>query len=299
MVKPVVIQTSNYVDQSTYQYRFPTGSIKVVDGDSVALAQASMFYSFYNIGTQYRNTTFTYYWYDLAHPYGVINAGNTYTVTYPDGFYNLNFPNAINTYQEYFEKAMIANGTYLLDATGEYVFYFEILWNATYGKAQIVSYPLPTALPVGWSLPVGATWALPAVATCPVLDISSTSSNVPTLLGIDAGLYPPIFQGTTYSILGTRETNFYPVTSVIVSCNILKNVYSSPPTNLYTIPIQQYGFGDAISVNLGEYAYVNLVPGIYDSFEIRLLDQNYQPLLMNDKDIIVYLLFQTKADLNV
>lgn len=299
MVKPVILQYANYVDQSTYQYKFPSGSIRVSDGDRVALAQASMFFTWFNITQAYGDNVFTYYWWDAAHPYGTIDAGNTYSVTYPDGYYTLNFPpNTTNTYQEYFEKAMIANKTYLIDATGEYVFFFEILWNNTYQRAQIVSYPIPTALPVGWSLPPGATWALPAVATCPVLNLLSTN-NVPKLLGFAAGSYPSTNESATFSVLGTVETNFFPVTSVIVSCNILRNFYSSPPTNLYTIPIQNIGFGEAIEVNLGEYAFVDLVPGIYDSFQIKLLDQDYQPIALNDRDIVIYLLFDTKSSLNL
>lgn len=299
MVKPVILRQADYVDQSTYEYKFPRGSVKIADGDKVALAQCSLYYSFYNITTTYGNNSFTYYWWDAAHPYGVIDPGNTYSVTFPDGFYTLNLPISVgNTWNEFFQKAMIANNTYLLDATGEYVFYFEILWNNTYGRAQIISYPIPTVLPAGWSLPPGATWALPAAATCPVLNIPTTN-QVGNLLGFAPGLYPSANLSATYSVLGIQETNFFPVSSVIVSCSLLKNLYSIPPTNLYTIPIQNTTFGFPITVNLGEYAYVDLVAGIYDSFQIRFLDQNYNPLQLTDKDVIIYLLFETKSALNV
>jgi hypothetical protein len=299
MVKPVILRQRNYVDQSTYQYDFPRGSVKFSDGDKVALAQLSIYYSFYNITSANQNNTFTYNWFDALHPYGTINAGNTYTVTFPDGFYHLDFPvSPTNTWNEYFQKAMIANNTYLIDAAGEYVFYFECIWNNSYYRAQIISYPIPTVLPVGWSLPPGATWTLPAAATCPVLNIPSTN-NVPTLLGFPAGAYPPTNESTTYSALGTTETDFFPVSSVIVGCNLLKNLYSTPATNLYTIPISNSSFGFPIEVNLGEYAYVDLQAGIFDSFTISFYDQNYNPLVLNDKDVIVYLLFDTKAALNI
>lgn len=299
MVKPVVISETNYVNQATYRYTFPTGSIKIVNGDEVALAQLSMYYSWYNITSAYTNNTFTYYWWDNTHPYATINAGNTYTVTFPDGFYNLNFPvSPVNTWNEYFQKAMIANNTYLLDGAGEYVFYFEVVWNNSYGRAQIISYPIPTVLPAGWSLPPTATWTLPAAATCPVLNIPSTN-RVGNLLGFDAGSYPPTNESTTYSILGQNETNFFPVSSVIVGCSFLKNFYSIPPTNLYTVPIQSSTFGSPITVNLGEYAYVELQAGLYDGFDITFYDQNFNQLQLKDTDVVVYLLFKTKLSINV
>ena len=299
MVKPVILTQKNYVDQSTFKYDFPRGSVKFTDGDKVALAQLSMYYSFYNITNAYKNNTFTYNWWDNTHPYGTINAGNTYTVTFPDGFYHLNFPvSPINTYNEFFQKAMINNNTYLLDATGEYVFYMEIVWNNTYGRAQIISYPIPTVLPAGWSLPPTATWTLPAAATCPVVNILAIN-NVNTLLGFNAGSYPPTNETTTYSTTGTTETDFFPVSSVVVACNLLKNLYSTPATNLYTIPISNSSFGFPIVVNLGEYAYVNLQAGIFDTFNIQFFDQNYNPLVLNDKDVVVYLLFDTKSEYNI
>lgn len=298
MVKPVILTQKNYVDQSTFQYNFPRGSVKFGDGDKIALAQLSLYYSWYNIRTSYRNNTFTYTWWDLAHPYGVIDAGNTYSVTFPDGFFHLNFPaSPVNTYNEYFQKAMIQNGTYLLDAAGDYVFYMEIYWNNTFGRAQIVSYPIPTVLPAGWSLPPGAVWALPAVTTCPVVNIPAT--DLPTLLGIDAGSYPATNENTTYSALGTTETDFFRVSSVVVACNLLKNLYSIPATNLYTIPISNSTFGLPITVNLGEYAYVDLQAGLFDTITIQLLDQDYQPITLTDTDVIIYLLFDTKAQLSI
>lgn len=304
MVKPVILTSKNYVDQSTYKYDFPRGSVKFEDGDKIALAQLSMYYSFYNITQKYSNTTFTYNWWDFAHPYGVIDANNTYTVSFQDGFYHLNFPvSPVNTYNEYFQKAMIANKTYLLDANGDYVFYLEIVWNNTYGRCQIISYPIPTALPAGWSLPPGATWALPVAATCPVINISDPTVpyglNVNTLLGFTTGSYPDQLQTATYSELGSSETNFFPVSSIVVACNLLKNLYSQPATNLYTVPISNSSFGYPISVNLGEYSFVDLQAGIYDTFSIQFFDQDYKPLILTDKDVVIYLLFNTKAKLNI
>jgi len=299
VLKPVVLTAQNYVDQSTFRYQFPRGSVKVDNGDSIALAQASMYYSWYNITSAYNNNTFTYYWWDNTHPYGTIDGTNTYTVTFPDGFYHLNFPiSPSNTWNEYFQKAMIANNTYLLDAAGEYVFFFEIVWNNTYGRAQIISYPIPSVLPAGYSLPPTATWTLPAAATCPVINLAITN-NTYELLGFAVGSYPPTNETATFSVLGTSATDFFKVSSVIVSCSLLKNLYSIPPTNLYTIPIQTSTFGLPITVSLGEFAPVELQAGLYDGFDIKLLDQNYNPLKLTDTDIVIYLLFNTKPQLNI
>jgi hypothetical protein len=298
MVKPVILTEKNYIGNATYEYNFPRGSVKFADGDTVALAQFSSYYTWYNITSAYQNNEFTYYWWDAAHPYGVIDAGNTYTVSFPDGFYNLNFVESpVNTYNEFFQKAMILNGTYLLDASGEYVFFMEIVWNNTYSRAQIISYPIPTVLPLGWSLPPGAVWALPAATTCPVVDLPNT--KIQTLLGFTAGQYPPTNESTTYSALGQTETDFFPVSAVIVNCNLLKNYYSTPATSLYAIPIANSSFGRPIQVNLGSYAFVELQAGIYDRFTIQLTDELYNPIQLLDTDAVIYLLFDTRSSLNI
>ncbi len=70
-----------------------------------------------------------------------------YTITIPDGFYtttSLNF---------FLHQFCITNGLYLVNGTGQNVFYISIRYNSYQYGNQITATLVPTSLPSGFTAP--------------------------------------------------------------------------------------------------------------------------------------------------
>ena len=89
---------------------------------------------------------------------------------------------------------MISNGYYLINSTGQYVYYYTIQYNTYQYGNQVLAYAVPTSLPTGKTAP--SNWAgYPTVSRTPYITV--TSNNFGTFLGFTAGNYPAA--GTTSS----------------------------------------------------------------------------------------------------
>lgn len=268
----------------TYKYNFPVGSVEFKN-DQIAISAINMYYSWFNItssttGSRYNNNSFQYVWYD--------NAGSsTYTVTFPDGYYSVSALNA------YLQSVMVSNGHYLVDSSSEYVYYLEIIENSTYYAIQLNSYPIPTALPSGWTNPAGITF--PATATTPQFIILSTN-NFKDIIGINAGTYPSLTQTTTYSKTSDYTPQVSPVNSLIVSCNLLNNRYAIPSTLLYSFSPAGTTFGDLIVEKPSELAFVDIQDGAYTEILIEFRDQSLNRIAINDSNLVILLQVKNKDE---
>jgi hypothetical protein len=92
-------------------------------------------YSFYNVSSYYNNRTFS-----LIFPKG--STTQTISVTLQEGFYTVTDINS------YIQQTCIANGAYLIDSTGNYVYYQRLVYNSTYYAVQLLLYSVPTTLPI-------------------------------------------------------------------------------------------------------------------------------------------------------
>jgi len=278
---PVILNSSNVVagtNNSKYRYFFPQGSVKF-KGSKVALSSLSIYYSWFNITAAQGNNVFQYVWYN--------NAGSTtHTITIPDGFYDITGLNA------YLQSQMITNGNYLLNASGNYIYYLEFAANSTYYSIQFNSYAIPTALPAGWSNPASITF--PATATTPQLIIENNAFQ--QVIGFAAGTYPAATQSTTYSVLSTSTPEITPTESVIVLCNLLNNKYSVPSTVLYSFSPAGTTFGAVIQSSPTFYSFIDVQDGNYVSFDITLVDQNFNALNIQDNNLVISLLIGRHND---
>lgn len=278
---PIILNSSNVVagsNNSIYRYVFPQGSVKF-NKSKVAVASINIYYSWFNILANLGNNTFTYIWYD--------NTGSaTFTITFPDGFYTVDELNS------YIQSQMIANGHYLVNSAGSYVYYFELVTNSTYYAIQFNSYPIPTALPGGYTNPAGITF--PAVASTPQITIAADAFR--DIIGFNAGTYPAATQATTYSKLSDFTPQVSPVQSVILSCTLLNNKYSNPSTVLYSFSPAGTTFGSLIQSNPSEFSFVDIQSGNYNTFDITFLDQNFNFLKINDNNLVVQLLIENKVE---
>lgn len=272
---PIVINNSNVVSNSNnsiYRYNFPQGSVKF-ENSKVAVSSVSIYYSWYNISSVNSNNVYQYVWYYNG-------SSTTFTITMPDGFYDISGINA------YLQSQMIANGTYLVDANGNYVYYLEFVANATYYSIQFNSFPIPTSLPTGYSNPGGLTF--PVTTTTPQIIISAT--NFRNNIGFNAGTYPNPVQTTTYSKLSDFTPQITAVESILLSCSLLNNKYSNPSTVLYSFSPAGTGFGSVIQSNPTFQSYISVQDGNYASFDIQFLDQNFNRLVLQDNNLTVILL---------
>lgn len=284
-MRTLILNANNVVQNSlndTYRYYFPNGAVDFKN-DEVAVASISIYFSWYNItsattGSQYNNNTYQYIWTDGG-------GSATYTITMPDGYYE------IDTLNAYLQSQLVLNGHYLVDGTGDYVYYLEIVANQTYYGVQLNSYALPTALPAGWSNP--AAIVFPAVASTPQFVILPTN-NFQNVIGFNAGTYPPVVQATNYSILSQNTPQITPVSSLIMTCTLLNNKYALPNTLLYSFNVQGTQFGGLYTLNAPQFAFVSIQDGQYTDFTVQFFDQNLNRIAINDSNIVIMLVIARK-----
>lgn len=275
----LVVNSSNVVgtDNSTFVYSFlGSTSLNVKQGTKICISSMTLPYSFFNITQAYNNQTFQFNW-------RVGTNTTTYTITLPQGFY------LVSDITNFLENYFIQNGMYLVNSAGENVYYLQIDYNTSYYATQILSFAVPTSLPVGYTQP--ANWlGYPSVANTPQLILSS--NNFRSLLGFSAGSYPPTPQTTNYSI----TSNVLPpigsnVNAIIVSCSLVSNNVVVPSDILDSFPINAT-FGSNINYFPSFEKWVKMNAGIYNSITIRLLDQNLNTIKANDPNISLTLLIQ-------
>lgn len=273
---PIIINSGDLISNSfnnTYRYNFPQGSV-TFKNSKVALTTVNMYYSWYNITTNYNNTSFQIIW--------PIGAGtSTYNVIMPNGFYDVS---ALN---DFIQQFCITNGLYLIDASGNFVYYIELLENASYYSVQLNCYGIPTSLPSGYSQP--SNWVgYPAVAYTPQLVILSTN-NFGNIIGFNSGTYPAAQQTTTFSKLSDFTPQVTPIQSILVACTLLNNKYSNPSTILYTFTSGGTAFGNLISSSPNQYSFVDIQDGQYTNFDVQFLDQDFNKIFINDTNVTISL----------
>lgn len=272
----IVLNESNLEqgDTSKSRYIFPFAGTKRFDRAKVALSSVSLFYSWASFGPQFNNQNFSFIFTDGG-------GATTYNITVTAGFYTVSQLNS------FFQAFCITNGLYLVDGSGNYVYYGEITDNSSQYAIQLNCYPFPTALPAGWTNPAGLTF--PAIATTPQFVINNDGFS--TWTGISPGTYPNPAQSTTYSKISDFTPKTTPVEQVIMRCNLVNNRISNPPDVIYTFNASGTSFGGLITSSPNEYLYLDIQSGYYSQIQISFVDQNYRAIQIQDASIIVQLSF--------
>ena len=166
-----VIGTGN----NTYKYDFIKGNFTIPEDSEVMVANVQLPYSFYNITSAYNNNQFKLYFPTASSTYTI------FTITIPDGFYtttSLNF---------FLQQYCITNGLYLVNGSGQNVYYFSIQYNSYQYGNQVITTLVPTTLPSGFTTP--SNWiGFPSFSRAPSLEI--LNNNFGAFLGFTTGLYP-------------------------------------------------------------------------------------------------------------
>jgi hypothetical protein len=272
----LVLNSNNAIHNSTFQYQFINGSFAVHDEAELAISNIQIPYSWFNVTKAYNNNTVTLTFPSLT--------PTILTITFPDGFYTTTDLNA------YIQQICIQNGLYLINASGQYVYYLTLLYNTTYYGVQVVAQLVPTSLPSGYSQP--ANWVgYNTISRTPQLTISS--NNFGKIIGFLPGTYPSVNTANA-SILNTFTPIGSNVNSLIIRCSLVDNQVGIPTDVLDTMPVTG-SFGSNISYQPPSLKWIKITPGIYQYLTITFVDQNLNAISAQDPNVTISLLLKNKG----
>ena len=279
----LVINSSNVTNTNTnsiYTYNFIGGGFKVEEGMECMISSAQIPYSIFNITAAYNNNSF-----QLNFPTGA-SGYTTFNLTIPDGFYTM------NDFNNYIQQYCITNGLYLINSSGQNVYYLNFSVNQNYYAIQILLYTVPRSLPTGYTAP--SNWIGYSTYTSDRTPYIVINNNLSDYLGFTAGQYPPTLpQITNYSILSNKKPPLASyVNSLIIHCSLVNNPVISPSDILDAFQISNTTFGANINYTPNIEKYVKLTRGTYNSMVLYITDQNNNPITMLDPNILITILFK-------
>ena len=273
-MRTLVINSSNYVGANQYTYNLPQ-TVKFEAGDQVGVSSIAVYNSTFNITSARGNNVITFVW-NAATP-------TTYTFTVPNGYYS------VSDLNYFLQQQFILNNLYVINSSGQYVYFAEIVVNSPRYSIQINTYFIPTsaqATTLGYTKPASATWVYPASAVCPQITLNAALGS---LLGFPAGSYPSnAITSANSQFLSSLTPNINPVDSYIITCSLLSSPYSIPSDVFFTIPLNG-SLGSLITQNPSQIVFNNIAPNIYKQITIKFFDQLFNPLQMNDFNIVLTL----------
>ena len=284
----IVLTRNNIIStdgsNSTLRYNFPS-SVSFTN-HAIALVSAQMYYSWNNIGNQQYllNNTFTYTW-------KFNTTTQPYTVTIPNGIYEIA---DINNYLQFI---MIQNAHYLINSAGQNVYYAEFLVSANRYAIQINTFPVPTTLPSGWSVPVVnnqagyAAW--PGFPTTTFNPSITLPANFNLIMGYTANFSTSQNDGnnTNLSYFSSTSPQVQPFPTLFVSCSNISNIYSNPTGIIYSVtPVVK--IGEQITEQVSEFAWANLT-GTTSSLTVTLRGANQAIINILDPTIVLVFLIKS------
>jgi hypothetical protein len=286
----LVLTQSNVVassNNSIYQYNFLGGNFQMKDNE-ICITQATIPYSFFNVNGSNGNTI------NLTFPFATPVPAN---LTLTTGFYTVSDINL------FFQNYCVTNKYYMIvTATGQFVYFLAFFTNTTFYQNQVVFTALPTAaeaVTLGWTIPVGATWTLPAASANMTMAFNATGSIAP-LLGFAAGAsYSPTAGagGTSTSVLSPNTPVGSFVNSIIMRSNLINNNVGNPTDILDSMPIANATFGANINYQPAFSKWVSVADGTYSQFNISLFNELLQPIVAQDNRVLINLLVRKKGSL--
>jgi hypothetical protein len=247
------------------------------DEAELCVASIQIPYSWFNVTKAYNNNS-------ISIIFPTSTGLQTYAITITDGFYTVTDINA------YIQQFCITNGLYLINGSGQYVYYLTLLYNITYYGVQLVAQLVPTSLPTGWSAP--SNWVgYYGVARCPQLIISNNFSK---LIGFTNGTFPST-NTISNSVLNTFTPLGSNVNSIIVRCSLVDNQIGVPTDVLDAFPINAT-FGSNINyAPQASLQWIKITSGIHQYLTITFVDQNLNAIQAQDSNVTISLLLDNKG----
>lgn len=290
------VDTSANNDNNTLVYNFPNSV--VLKDKYIAVSQIVMYYAWFNITSKYSNNTFTYSW-------TVAGLTNVFPVVIPDGLYEITDINA------YLQWTMIKNGHYLINASGDNVYYVELLVNPNRYAIQLNTYLVPQALPVGFVQPANFA-GYPTTRQNPVVvfplsfnNIVGYYSNFTSNSNFNNAYVPPTPDITnnyvaedalgTLSYLSNTNPDVQPNSSIYLSMSNINNPYSQPSSILYAIT-PNVAIGEQIIETPPNFMWNKMIDGTYNSLRVQLLGIDKRPIVMKDPNMTIILTIRDKDE---
>jgi hypothetical protein len=271
----LILNSNNVTGQNKniYKFNFINGAFTINSGAEICVSSITLPYSFFNITAQYGNNTFQFLdWLNILH-----------NITLPDGFYQ------VSDVQQYLQTYFLNNGLYLINTTGQNVFYLFLNTNIAYYANQILTYIVPTSLPSGWSAPINFI-GFPLISISPSLII--LNNNFQNYLGFSVGSYPlPPNNTLDQSFLSNITPNTTIVNAIICRVSIVNNTCSSPSDVLDQFNINAT-FGSNITYSPNYEKWIKCSSGSFNSLTITFVDQNFNTIIMNDSNVAISLLLK-------
>jgi len=296
MPRTLILNQSNIVansGNSVFQYDFPLGGITFKD-EFIAVQQISLYNSVFNISSSNSNNSFSYVWVD----------GTTTVINLPDSYLSLAEINAT------LQATMVSKNHYMLTSTGSYVYFLEIVVNASRYADQINSFQLSATIATAnsWTQPVGATWVLPTNAINPIFVVPST--NFQNLIGYVAGNYPAgVITGTppaqvqtppytaTQSFLSSSAPQIIPQPSYLCTCSLVNNRLAIPSQLVFSLTPQNISFGSLFTIQIADLAFNKIEDGQYTQFRFNFVDSLGSTVNFQDPNTLILLIIKNKSEL--
>jgi hypothetical protein len=241
-------------------------------------------YSFFNVSTFYNNKTFS-----LIFPTAATTI--TYSITLPDGFYTITDINS------YIQQQCVANGAYLIDSSGNYVYFIKMVYDSTYYAVQLLYYSVPTSIGT-YTRPSSGLYStvgtgLPTTAYTPQLVLASTGS-IRTIMGFADGTFPSTQTTTTDNALSTLTPIGSNVNSIIMQCSLISNRCTVPSDIIDSMPINNVSFGSNINYQPPFENFVSVSDGTFNNFSFTFRDQNLNDIYAKDPNVSITLIIRPK-----
>jgi hypothetical protein len=280
-MRTIVLNSTNIIPNgknNTLVYNFPS-SVDLT-GAEIAISNITMYYSWQNISVELNNNTFSYVWVLGAVP-------TTFTVVIPDGQYEIS---DINSFFQFF---MIQQGQYLVDDTGDNVYYAEIVVNPTQYAVQINTFAVPTVLPALWTNPAGLV--LPVVTFNPSLTFPLAFNEI---VGFVAGFTTSINTGggNTLSYLSTITPQVQPNSALLIAISGIDNKYANPSSIIYSVA-PSVGLGQLIIEKPAQFNFNRLLSGTYNQLRMQFVGTSLQPIVLKDPNMTIICVIKDQDDL--
>jgi hypothetical protein len=277
MTLNLIMNSSNVVtgsNNSRYRYTF-IKPLTVLDEASMSVANITMPYSWFNVTAINKNNSFTFHFPDSS------STGTAYNFVLQEGFYSVIDINAA------LQQFCIANGLYLINGSGKYVYYLTMLYNPTFYAVQIIAQFVPTSLPSGWSEPANWPGYNMSSATPYINIIEQGFGNI---IGFNTGYVPtnPFAESSTLSSFTPQGSI---VNSLVLRCSLVDNECGFPTDALDTIPITS-AFGTNINYTPPTEHDVKCSAGTYQSIEFYFCDQNLNQVYILDNNVCLSILLK-------
>ena len=233
----------------------------------IALTAGSLNYSWGNINDFFNNNTFSYTW-----------LGSTYTVNMGNVYF------LVSDINNYLHLIMKQNGHYLIDNTGNEIYYLNVQNNYTVYGNTITATPLPSSLPSGWSNPASVPLSAPNAIT-PQLVVSS--NNFGQLIGFNPGSYPSVPQTSVYQTDSSFAPKLSPVLNPMIHCNFINVGNYTQYRDVVSMFVPQVQYGQPVDLSPKNLQYLDCISGTYDELIITFTDEYNRPLRIQDSQIVL------------